>query len=649
MISNPTSDSSMNHIQIVQEGTSLFLSAIDENGRGLIHHPLHRIFLQSTLGGEEQEDSFSWVPIPEAQQINILLRLITHFDRYSIPLELDGNCKNLLELKKKDEDAFKVLLTRGAGLKKHASVEARENVSSQLTPDFKRQLKDFQLDAVNHLLTLGNGANFSVPGSGKTSVALAYYYILWKQDVIDGVFIIGPASCFEPWEHEYSECFKERPQAIRIAGVSKERRKELYALSNRYDIILTTYHSAARDKTQIIETLKKKRYLLILDESHYIKRPQGGKIADTVLDVSKHAKYRIILTGTPMPNSLDDLWSQFAFLWGEISPLGSVMKYLRSVRSNSKDTSLESVRKKIAPLFWRTTKKQLNLPPVKFQSIECPLSPLQLRIYRGIVAKFLSELREAPQDKDALREWRKARAIRLLQVASNPTLLRQKSKEFSLPPMELEDLPLRQGIEYYAKYEIPSKFDAVMRLSNELCIAGNKIIIWSSFIHNLTMLSKLLSKYQPVAIHGSVPVTSNDDDDFSREARIHQFKTDPNCKIMLANPAACAESISLHDVCHHAIYLDRTFNCAHYLQSLDRIHRIGLPEDQVTSYYLLSSENTIDEIVNARLLEKIGNMRSILEDDLPGALPDYWINPLGDDESTDLELVEKHISEFADQ
>jgi len=248
-----------------------------------------------------------------------------------------------------------------------------------------------------------------------------------------------------------------------------------------------------------------------------------------------------------------------------------------------------------------------------------------------------------------LREWRKARAIRLLQVASNPTLLRQKSEEFSLPPMELEDLPLRQGIEYYAKFEIPSKFVTLMSLSNELCADGSKIIIWTSFIHNLTMLSKLLSKYHPVAIHGSVPVTSSDDDDFSREARIHQFKTDPTCKILLANPAACAESISLHDVCHHAIYLDRTFNCAHYLQSLDRIHRIGLPEDQVTSYYLLSSENTIDEIVNTRLLEKMGNMWSILEDDLPGLLPDYWINPLGDDETTDLELVEKHISEFADR
>lgn len=130
-----------------------------------------------------------------------------------------------------------------------------------------------------------------------------------------------------------------------------------------------------------------------------------------------------------------------------------------------------------------------------------------------------------------------------------------------------------------------------MSLSNELCIAGNKIIIWSSFIHNLTMLSKLLSKYQPVVIHGSVPVTSNDDD-FSREARIHQFKTNPNCRIILANPAACAESISLLDVWHYAIYLDRTFNCAHYLQSLDRIHRIGLYENQVTSYYLLLSENT---------------------------------------------------------
>ena len=115
--------------------------------------------------------------------------------------------------------------------------------------------------------------------------------------------------------------------------------------------------------------------------------------------------------------------------------------------------------------------------------------------------------------------------------------------------------------------------------------------------------------------------------------------------MLIANPAACAESISLHKVCHHAVYLDRSFNCAHYLQSLDRIHRLGLSKDQKTYYYLFQSAGSIDEIVDTRLREKMKRMRDIVEADLPGTLPGYWSEDLGSEELVDLQLVEEHLEE----
>jgi hypothetical protein len=83
---------------------------------------------------------------------------------------------------------------------------------------------------------------------------------------------------------------------------------------------------------------------------------------------------------------------------------------------------------------------------------------------------------------------------------------------------------------------------------------------------------------------------------------------------MVANPAAASEGISLHRVCHHAIYLDRTFNAAHYLQSEDRIHRFGLPKGQETIIEIVECVDTVDETVRNRLGFKIGEMARALED-----------------------------------
>ncbi|MFC2041928.1 DEAD/DEAH box helicase [Chloroflexota bacterium] len=614
----------------------LILEPEQETDIGLIQQPLHRIYLKSSLKSSLSGTQYYWNNLGSEQLSIIVQNLIEHFERYKIDISIDTNCQMILDYKKRDEEDFKELVKRGRESKRKLLKKNRDQIRKILADGFKRNLKDFQLDGIYHLSVIGNGANFSVPGSGKTSIALAYYHMLRIIEKIDAILIIGPASCFEPWEHEYSLCFGKEPNSVRIAGFSKVRRNELYLLADKFDIILTTYHSAVRDANQIIECLKRRKYLLVLDESHYIKRPQGGKISETVLKLAKYGKYKVILTGTPMPNNLEDLWSQFAFLWDTKSPLGRVDNYIKEIRRNSIKSSIESVKKKIEPFFFRVTKQQLKLPPVVFENITCELSPLQKRIYEGVATQFLSQLKEEPQDKEAIREWRRARAIRLLQVASNPTLLRQQCEEFSLPPMDLGGFSLKHGIEYYAKFEVPGKFMELQTIVKGICDKGNKLIIWTSFIHNLTMLYSLFESYSPVTIHGSVPISSTDHEELTREKLISQFKNSDKCRILLANPAACAESISLHDVCHHAIYLDRTFNCAHYLQSLDRIHRIGLIPSQITHYYLMYANDTIDSIVDDRLKEKMINMGNILEDDLPGIVPGYWINQLGDEELVDL-------------
>ena len=83
---------------------------------------------------------------------------------------------------------------------------------------------------------------------------------------------------------------------------------------------------------------------------------------------------------------------------------------------------------------------------------------------------------------------------------------------------------------------------------------------------------------------------------------------------MVANPAAACEGISLHMICRNAIYVDRTFNAAHYLQSEDRIHRLGLRKDQVPTVEIVECRSTIDEIVRLRLNSKVDRMATVLND-----------------------------------
>src|SRR5690606_35686406 len=130
------------------------------------------------------------------------------------------------------------------------------------------------------------------------------------------------------------------------------------------------------------------------------------------------------------------------------------------------------------------------------------------------------------------------------------------------------------------------------RRARNLAREGQKVLIWSSFVRNVEYLAERLSDVGALYIHGGVDA-GDEDVDGTREAKIKQFRDNPNAAVLVANPAAASEGVSLHDICHHAIYLDRTFNAAHYLQSEDRIHRFGLPADQDTRVEIVECVGTI--------------------------------------------------------
>jgi SNF2 family DNA or RNA helicase len=170
-------------------------------------------------------------------------------------------------------------------------------------------------------------------------------------------------------------------------------------------------------------------------------------------------------------------------------------------------------------------------------------------------------------------------------------------------------------LQRYRDHEIPWKYRYVAESVRESAIKGEKVLIWSTFVRNLKILKSYLAEFQPAIVHGGVPPQDGAGSGvITRDAEFDRFRNDPNCKVLLANPAACGEGVSLHHWCHHAIYLDRTFNAGHYLQSQDRIHRLGLQDGVTTRFTLLISRGTIDETVDGRLREKITALATLMND-----------------------------------
>lgn len=591
---------------IVEDGTL----RITAPARSAIHQGTHYIFLVNVLGLEpvlKPEPGYQ-IRLGASKQA-LIRQLIDYFHDAGIKLHLEGTAGEISRRLKSDEQALESARQAGEALKQAPPRTERFQI-----PGFKRELKTYQIPAVQHAVSVANAANFSVPGSGKTTITLAAYSIMKAKGEIDKLAVIGPRACFMPWEEEFEACLGHKPNSIRISG-NRTRRKGLFREADSAELILLTYQMASNDADDVAAFLQRNRCLLVLDESHYIKRLEGGTWANALLDLAPFASRRLILSGTPAPNSLLDLWSQFAFLWPNPPLLGQRDHFRFKVEQHG--TESEQIKRTLRPFFWRVRKADLKLPLPTFHRIDVPMRQYQRRIYDAIGAKVLKDIVKAPSDRSKLRLWRKAKMVRLLQAASNPSLLTEYSTEFRIPPLDAAGLPIDQLVEQYSKFEYPAKLEYAEKLVRRLVKKGEKVLLWSTFVHNIKTLEARLEDLKPLSIFGEVPKDDEENEEYNRERIIRQFKTPGRSPILIANPGACAESVSLHKICKHAVYLDRTFNGAQYLQSLDRIHRVGLaPKDHV-HYYIIQATDSVDLVVDQRLEEKKLRMLQLLEDELP--------------------------------
>lgn len=513
-----------------------------------------------------------------------------------------------------------------------------------------RHLYALQLLSAYHLAFSQNGCNFSVPGAGKTSIVYgAYTYLKSKSEEnpkhVSKLLIVGPLSSFGPWENEYEECFGRKATCQRIgAGMSLDEKKSYFYRDDTAELNLISYQTLSNVKDELIYFLRNHHVMVVLDEAHKIKNTKGGVQATAITDLAKYCRSRVVLTGTPAPNGYEDIYNLFHFIW----PQNDVIKYnigqLKDMSKNATDDRIEKMMNNVSPYFIRICKRDLHLPPaIDNKPIIVPMKDSQRRIYDYIEDRFIEEVKRERATGTLHTELMKAKMIRLQQVATNPALLKQPLSSFSqqygtdLSSVEAEDANIMQDIMRFYNENVPAKYEECCRLVKEIISRGEKVIIWVIFIENINRLQEYL-KLQGIdcrTLYGATPVATEDmtEEQYSltREAIVKDFhKQDSSFKVIIANPFAVAESISLHKACHNAIYLERSFNCAHFIQSKDRIHRYGLPNDVKTNYYYILSEDSVDETIDSRLREKEKRMLDIIES-MPIPLFDNALDEDGDD------------------
>ena len=579
------------------------------------------------------------IPVGEREPFDVISDISSMLQKYGFTEVQSDSSETIIQNYYEEERRFKEFSEKALNIRNNVCEKddfaAFTDVVAKNLPN--RSLYPLQLLSAYHMAFSQNACNFSVPGAGKTSIVYgAYSYLrsLPNEDIkhIDRLLIVGPLSSFGPWETEFKECFGRKPNSKRLIGGINKTEKQDYLIS-KYpaEITLISYASLPSLRSEIGFFLRMNKVMVVLDEAHKAKNSSGGIIAQAVLEMSLQCRARIVLTGTPAPNGYEDIYNMFKFIWPNKNVLGFELNQLRDITATGDASRINRLINNISPYFIRIRKSDLDIPPATIHPpVFVQMGPLQQRIYDFIEKQYMDEfmadgsLDTSSRFKASLAQ---ARTIRLMQAASDPAMLRIPLKEFfedEEVPIEvyqaIDDSDVLQSIRDYQENEIPSKYIAVKNLVGKILSKNGKVVIWATFIHTILGLKQYLEEQGIYCqeLYGATPVEKEgiDEDEFvlTREKIVKAFQ-DPDCpfKVIIANPFAVAESISLHKACHNAIYIERSFNAAHFVQSKDRIHRYGLQSGTETNYYYVISKDTIDETIDSRLAEKERRMTEIME------------------------------------
>ncbi|MCB9679699.1 MAG: DEAD/DEAH box helicase [Alphaproteobacteria bacterium] len=457
-------------------------------------------------------------------------------------------------------------------------------------------LRKYQLTGLSWLTTLGQlglGACLADDmGLGKTIQLIAHILKRREGRVKRGpTLVVCPTSVLGNWTRELAR-FAPGLRVRRFHGL--QRSPDVFA---KADVVLTTYGLLVRDAEILGEQLWD---VIALDEAQAIKNPDSQRARAAR---SLKGRHRVAMTGTPVENRLDELWSLMQFLVPGL--LGPRATFRRNVAVPIERFGDQDIAKRlklgVSPFVLRRLKSDPTIIddlPDKLESVDyCALKPRQAALYREVVEESLEAIRSA--DKMARRGQVLKLLTALKQVCNHPAhYLKEKNGE----------LTGRSG-----------KLDRLTEILDSIFELGEHVLVFTQYREMGELLRRhLLETYEEEVpfLHGGVPVEK-------RDAMVHAFQTDDTvAPILLVSLKAGGTGLNLTRATH-VIHFDRWWNPAVEDQATDRAYRIG--QQRNVQVHKMVSQGTLEERIDAMLEEKRQLAESVI-----GA-GEAWVTELDDD------------------
>jgi SNF2 family DNA or RNA helicase len=418
-------------------------------------------------------------------------------------------------------------------------------------------------------------------GLGKTLMCLVAFWLLRTRGEEQRLVVVCPNSLKHNWLAEATRFFP----SWRVVVIDGSKRMRRSAYSAPGDVFILNYEAVRNDYADLRALLARRPSILSCDESHYAKNA-SSRTAKALTFARSAARRVWVMSGTPVPNRLGDVYAQVSLADGG-RLLGTRGAFDREFGSDVDPTSTaHRLRQRLEPILLRRTKDQvLDLPERTFEERYVRLRGEQKRMYESLRSSLLDEVAALDERQFVEQSGNYlVRLLRLSQIASNPMLV---DDQYSGPSAKLEEID---------------------QLLEDL-IAGNgrKVVLWSYYVTSITSMLTRYRRFSPVSIFGAVPLAGR------REA-VERFQADPSTMLLIANPQAAATGLTL-TAAHYAVYESLTWRYDLYAQSLDRIHRIG--QDRNVTYLTVLAEDTVEADILDSLKRKRDVAAAVLGDDVP--------------------------------
>lgn len=462
----------------------------------------------------------------------------------------------------------------------------KEIIPTKLSSQIKATLRGYQEEGVQWLTKLRkmylNGILADDMGLGKSLQAICVLTGMIEENPKSCSLIICPTSLVYNWQEEFHK-FNPNIQVKVIDSIPAKRQKELTQL-NEFNVVITSYNLLQKD----IEAYAACQFnYVILDEAQHIKN-RTTRNAKSVKRL--HAHHRLILTGTPIENSLDELWSLFDFLMpGLLSQFDRfVEKYMRGTTLAKEEGSrTDALRRKLAPFILRRMKEDVldDLPPVSEIVYHCNLSDKQQALYTSYAASAKEELSKLVKAEgfDKIQIHVLATLTRLKQICCHPAIFAKENPEVG----------------------DSAKYDMLMELLLGLIESKHKTVIFSQYTKMLAIIRDDLSRK-------GIAFAYLDGSSKNRLEIVKQFNEDPSILVFLVSLKAGGVGLNLTGA-DTVIHYDMWWNPAVENQATDRVHRIG-QKKSVSSYKLITL-NTIEERILRLQDRKKGLVKKVINSD----------------------------------